>query len=141
MKKVKKILKLQIKGGSANPSPPIGPACGSAGINIMEFCKKFNEKTINNYGILLPVVIYVYYDNTFEFILKKPSICVQLLETVNKKKGSKEPNKNKIAQIHMKDIKRIAEYKLSDLNCFTIDAAISMVIGTAKSMGIEILNS
>jgi large subunit ribosomal protein L11 len=139
MKQIKKILKLQIKGGSANPSPPIGPACGSAGINIMEFCKKFNEKTKTNYGKLLPVVIYVYFDNSFDFIIKKPTISVQLLEIVNKNKGSKEPNKNKIAKINIKDVKSIAEYKLSDLNCFTINAAISMVIGSAKSMGIEIL--
>jgi len=138
-KNIKKILRLQIKAGSANPSPPIGPACGSAGIKIMDFCNQFNALTKNKTGQLLPVVVKVYEDKSFSFIIKNPTVSVQLMEAAALKKGSKEPNKNKVGEISLKKVISIAEKKMSDFNCFTFKAAISMIAGTARSIGIEIL--
>jgi len=130
------LLKLQIKGGEANPSPPIGPALGSKGINIMEFCKQFNAKTQHDLGKLLPVIITYYADKSFDFVVKNQPVSVQLLEVLKLKNGSAEPNRKKIAEITLEQVKIIAENKLVDLNCFSIESAIKMVIGTAKSMGI-----
>ena len=140
VKKIKKILKLQIRGGTANPSPPIGPACGAAGINIMDFCKQFNARTQDKVGQLLPVLVKVYEDKSFDFFVKNPSVSVQLMEAVSLKKGSKEPNRVKVAKINWDQIKIIAENKIPDLNCFSLTSAMSMVAGTARSMGIEISN-
>lgn len=137
-KKIKKILRLQIKGGAANPSPPVGPACGAAGINIMDFCKQFNARTQDKMGQLLPVSVNVYEDKTFDFVVKNPAVSVQLMEVASLKKGSKEPNRTKVAKINWDQIKSIAENKMTDLNCFNLKSAMSMVAGTARSMGIEI---
>ncbi|WGH28111.1 MAG: 50S ribosomal protein L11 [Candidatus Shikimatogenerans bostrichidophilus] len=141
MKKIIKILKLNIKGGYANPSPPIGPSLGSVGVNIMEFCKKFNEKTISNEykNIILPVNVIVYEDKTFDLKIKKQSIKNKIFNILKIEKGSKEPKKNIIAKIKLSEIKKIAEYKISDLNCFKLSSAISMIIGTLKSFGIDII--
>lgn len=138
-KKIKKILRLQIKAGSANPSPPIGPACGAAGINIMDFCNKFNTLTKNKTGQLLPVVVKVYDDKSFSFLIKNPMVSVQLMEAASLTKGSKEPNRTKVGKISLKKVVIIAENKMSDLNCFTLKSAISMIAGTARSIGIELL--
>lgn len=138
-KKIKKILRLQIKAGSANPSPPIGPACGAAGINIMDFCNKFNTLTKNKTGQLLPVVVKVYDDKSFSFLIKNPTVSVQLMEAASLTKGSKEPNRTKVGKISLKKVVIIAENKMSDLNCFTLKSAISMIAGTARSIGIELL--
>ncbi|HAM97228.1 MAG TPA: 50S ribosomal protein L11 [Marinilabiliales bacterium] len=137
-KVVDAMIKLQIKGGAANPSPPVGPALGSKGVNIMEFCKQFNARTQNSAGKVLPVIITVYSDKSFEFIVKKPPVAVQILEAAKIKSGSAEPNRKKIASITWNQVKEIAEDKMSDLNAFTIDSAISMVAGTARSMGVTI---
>ena len=137
-KVVDAMIKLQIKGGAANPSPPVGPALGSKGVNIMEFCKQFNARTQNSAGKVLPVIITVYSDKSFEFIVKKPPVAVQILEAAKIKSGSAEPNRKKIASITWNQVKEIAEDKMSDLNAFTIDSAISMVAGTARSMGLTI---
>lgn len=137
-KKIKKILRLQIKAGEANTAPPIGPACGSAGIKIMDFCNKFNTMTKSKIGQLLPVVISVYDDKSFSFIIKNPTVSVQLMEASFLKKGSKEPNRIKVGQITLKKVISIAENKMSDFNCFNLKSAISMVAGTARSIGIEI---
>ncbi|MDR0686484.1 MAG: 50S ribosomal protein L11 [Dysgonamonadaceae bacterium] len=131
-------LKLQIKGGAANPSPPIGPALGSKGINIMEFCKQFNARTQEKAGKILPVVITYYADKSFDFVVKNPPVAVQLLEASKQKNGSAEPNRRKIAEITEEQVKAIAEDKMNDLNCFTVDSATRMVAGTARSMGITI---
>lgn len=138
-KKIKKILRLQIKAGAANPSPPVGPACGAAGIKIMDFCNQFNALTQSKAGQLLPVVVKVYEDKSFSFIIKNPAVSVQLMEAAILKKGSKEPNRTKVGKISLKKVISIAENKMSDLNCFTLKSAISMVAGTARSIGIEIL--
>ena len=124
-------IKLQIKGGAANPSPPVGPALGSKGINIMEFCKQFNARTQDKAGKVLPVVITYYSDKSFDFVVKTPPVAVQLLEVSKQKKGSKEPNRQKA----------IATDKMPDLNCFTLDSAMKMVAGTARSMGITVKGS
>lgn len=137
-KVVSGLIKLQIKGGAANPAPPIGPALGSKGVNIMEFCKQFNAKTQDRAGKVLPVIITVYNDKSFEFIVKTPPVAVQLLEVSKQKKGSAEPNRKKIATVTMDQVKKIAEEKMPDLNCFTLESAMSMVAGTAKSMGITV---
>lgn len=137
-KKIKKILRLQIKAGEANPAPPIGPVCGSAGIKIMDFCNKFNIMTKSKIGQLLPVVISVYDDKSFSFIIKKPTVSVQLMEAASLRKGSKEPNRIKVGQITLKKVISIAENKMSDFNCFNLKSAISMVAGTARSIGLEI---
>jgi large subunit ribosomal protein L11 len=137
-KEVAGLIKLQIKGGAANPSPPVGPALGSKGVNIMDFCKQFNTRTQDKAGKLLPVVITVYSDKSFDFIVKTPPVAVQLLEATRLKSGSAEPNRNKVASVTWEQVKSIAEDKMTDLNCFTIDSAMSMVAGTARSMGITI---
>ena len=131
-------IKLQIKGGAANPSPPVGPALGSKGINIMEFCKQFNARTQDKAGKVLPVVITYYADKSFDFVVKTPPVAVQLLEATKVKSGSAEPNRKKIAEISWDQVKTIAEDKLVDLNCFTVESAMRMVAGTARSMGITV---
>ena len=131
-------IKLQIKGGAANPSPPVGPALGSKGINIMEFCKQFNARTQDKAGKVLPVVITYYADKSFDFVVKTPPVAVQLLEATKVKSGSAEPNRKKVAEIFWDQVKTIAEDKLQDLNCFTVESAMKMVAGTARSMGITV---
>jgi large subunit ribosomal protein L11 len=137
-KEVAALIKLQVKGGAANPSPPIGPALGAKGVNIMEFCKQFNARTQDKAGKVVPVVITVYADKSFDFILKTAPAAVQIIEQTKIKKGSSEPNKSKVGTISWDQIKVIAEDKLPDLNCFTVDAAMSMVAGTARSMGVNV---
>jgi large subunit ribosomal protein L11 len=137
-KEVAGLIKLQIKGGAANPSPPVGPALGSKGVNIMEFCKQFNSRTQDKAGKTLPVVITVYSDKSFEFIVKTPPVAVQLLEASKLKSGSAESNRVKVASITWEQVRAIAEDKMPDLNCFTVDSAMKMVAGTARSMGITI---
>ena len=137
-KEVSKILKLQVRGGAANPSPPVGPALGSAGVNIMEFCKQFNARTQDKPGKVLPVVITVFGDKSFEFVIKTPPAAVQLMEAAKAKKGSGEPNRNKVATVTWDQVKNIAEDKMPDLNAFTIESAMKMVAGTARSMGFRI---
>jgi large subunit ribosomal protein L11 len=134
-------IKLQIKGGAANPSPPVGPALGSKGINIMEFCKQFNARTQDKAGKVLPVVITYYADKSFEFVVKTPPVAIQLMEVAKLKGGSAEPNRKKIAEITWDQVKVIAEDKLVDLNCFTVESAMRMVAGTARSMGITVKGS
>ena len=131
-------LKLQIKGGAANPSPPVGPALGSKGINIMEFCKQFNARTQDKSGKVLPVVITYYADKSFDFVVKNPPVAIQLLEASKQKGGSAEPNRKKVGDITWEQVKLIAEDKMTDLNCFSLDAAMKMVAGTARSMGITV---
>lgn len=131
-------LKLQIKGGAANPSPPVGPALGSKGINIMDFCKQFNARTQDKAGKVLPVVITYYADKSFDFIVKQSPVPVMLLEASKVKGGSAEPNRKKVAEITWDQVKAIAEEKMSDLNCFTMESAMKMVAGTARSMGIAV---
>ena len=131
-------IKLQIKGGAANPSPPVGPALGSKGVNIMDFCKQFNARTQDKAGKVLPVVITYYTDKSFDFIVKTPPAAVQLLEAAKLKSGSAEPNRKKVASVTWDQIKAIAEDKMSDLNCFTIESAMRLVAGTARSMGITV---
>ncbi len=131
-------IKLQIKGGAANPSPPVGPALGSKGINIMEFCKQFNARTQDKAGKVLPVIITYYADKSFDFIVKTPPVAIQLLEMSKQKSGSAEPNRKKVAEISWEQVKQIAEDKMVDLNCFTLEAAMKMVAGTARSMGIAV---
>jgi len=137
-KEINKILKLQVRGGAANPSPPVGPALGSAGVNIMEFCKQFNARTQDSPGKILPVVITVFKDNSFEFVIKTPPAAVQLMEAAKAKKGSGEPNREKVATVTWDQVKVIAEDKMPDLNAFTIESAMKMVAGTARSMGFKI---
>ncbi|XOD67158.1 MAG: 50S ribosomal protein L11 [Flavobacteriales bacterium Tduv] len=138
-KKIIKKLRIEkIKGGAANPSPPIGPILGGAGVNIMDFCKQFNTRTQYKQGQVCPVVITVYEDKSFDFIVRNPPVSIQLFETAKLKKGSKEPNRTKVAKVSWDQIKTIAENKMSDFNCFSIESAMSMVAGTARSMGIEV---
>ncbi|HNY06528.1 MAG TPA: 50S ribosomal protein L11 [Bacteroidales bacterium] len=137
-KEVSGLIKLQIKGGAANPSPPVGPALGSKGVNIMEFCKQFNARTQDQAGKVIPVIITVYKDKSFDFIVKTPPVAVQLLEATKQKKGSAEPNRVKISSVSWEQIKVIAELKMADLNAFTVESAMKMVAGTARSMGITI---
>lgn len=137
-KEVSKVVKLQVKGGAANPSPPVGPALGAAGVNIMEFCKQFNARTQDKAGKVLPVQITVYKDKSFDFVIKTPPAAVQLLEASKTKKGSGEPNRKKVASVTWGQVKAIAEDKMPDLNAFTIESAMSMVAGTARSMGITV---
>jgi large subunit ribosomal protein L11 len=137
-KEVSALIKLQIKGGAANPSPPIGPALGSKGVNIMEFCKQFNARTQDSAGKVIPVIITVYKDKSFEFIVKTPPVAVQLLEATKLKSGSPEPNRNKVGSVTKEQIREIAEQKMTDLNAFTVEAAMTMVAGTARSMGITV---
>ncbi len=131
-------LKLQIKGGAANPSPPVGPALGSKGINIMDFCKQFNARTQDKAGKVLPVVITYYSDKSFDFIVKNPPVAVQLLEASKKKAGSAEPNRLKVAQVTWEQVQAIATDKMADLNCFNVASAMKLVAGTARSMGITV---
>jgi large subunit ribosomal protein L11 len=131
-------IKLQIKGGAANPSPPGGPALGSKGINIMEFCKQFNARTQDKAGKVVPVVITYYTDKSFDFVLKNPPVAIQLLEASKQKGGSAEPNRKKVAEITWEQVKLIADDKMTDLNCFSSEAAMKMVAGTARSMGITV---
>ena len=137
-KEVAGLIKLQIKGGAANPSPPVGPALGSKGINIMDFCKQFNARTQDKAGKILPVVITYYADKSYDFIIKTPPAAVQLLEAAKVKKGSAEPNRSKVAEVTWDQIKAIAEDKMPDLNCFTVESAMKMIAGTARSMGIRV---
>jgi large subunit ribosomal protein L11 len=137
-KEVAGLIKLQIRGGAANPSPPVGPALGAKGVNIMEFCKQFNARTQEKAGKLLPVVITVYADKSFDFIVKTPPVAVQLLEAAKLKKGSAESNRVKVAQVTWDQVKTIAEDKMPDLNAFTVQSAMRMVAGTARSMGITV---
>ena len=137
-KEVTGFIKLQVKGGAANPSPPIGPALGSKGVNIMEFCKQFNARTQEKAGKVLPVVITVYSDKSFDFIVKTPPVAVQLIEVSKIKGGSPESNRKKVASITWDQVKNIAKDKMPDLNCFTISSAMKMVAGTARSMGITV---
>jgi large subunit ribosomal protein L11 len=137
-KEVAGLIKLQIRGGGANPSPPVGPALGSKGVNIMDFCKQFNARTQDKAGKVIPVVITVYADKSFDFVTKTPPVAVQLLEVTKTKKGSKEPNRDKVASISWDQVKSIASDKMEDLNCFTVESAMRMVAGTARSMGITV---
>jgi large subunit ribosomal protein L11 len=137
-KEISTYVKLQVKGGAANPAPPIGPALGSKGVNIMEFCKQFNARTQDKPGKVLPVVITVYTDKSFDFIIKTPPVAIQLLEVTKIKLGSAQPNRNKIGSVNWDQVKQIAEDKMPDLNCFTIESAMKMVAGTARSMGITV---
>jgi large subunit ribosomal protein L11 len=138
-KEVAALIKLQIKGGAANPSPPVGPALGSKGVNIMDFCKQFNARTQDKAGKVLPVIITVYGDKSFDFVVKQPPVAVQLKEAAKLQSGSAEPNRKKVGQVTWDQIKTIAEDKMPDLNCFTIESAMRMVAGTARSMGINVV--
>ena len=138
-KEVAAFIKLQIKGGAANPSPPVGPALGSKGVNIMDFCKQFNARTQDKAGKVLPVNITVYSDKSFDFVVKQPPVAIQLKEAAKIKSGSAQPNRNKVAEVTWDQVKAIAEDKMPDLNCFTIEAAMRMVAGTARSMGISVV--
>ncbi len=137
-KEISGLIKLQIKGGAANPSPPVGPALGAKGVNIMEFCKQFNARTQDQAGKVLPVIITVFADKSFEFIVKTPPVAVQLLEAAKLKSGSAEPNRVKVAQVSWDQIRTIAEAKMVDLNAFKVESAMRMVAGTARSMGITV---
>ncbi|HET8860685.1 50S ribosomal protein L11 [Marivirga sp.] len=137
-KEISGYLKLQIKGGAANPSPPVGPALGSKGLNIMEFCKQFNGRTQDKAGQVLPVVITIYKDKSFDFVIKTPPAPVLLLDASKKKKGSAEPNRIKVGTVTWDQVKEIAETKMTDLNAFKIESAMRQVAGTARSMGIKV---
>lgn len=137
-KEISGLIKLQIRGGAANPSPPVGPALGAKGVNIMEFCKQFNARTQDQAGKVIPVIITVFKDKSFEFIIKTPPVAVQIMELAKLKKGSPEPNRNKVATITWEQIKGIAEGKMKDLNAFTVESAMRMVAGTARSMGVKV---
>ena len=138
-KEVAAFIKLQIKGGAANPSPPVGPALGSKGVNIMDFCKQFNARTQDKAGKVLPVIITVYSDKSFDFIVKQPPVAIQLKEAAKAKSGSAQPNRDKVGQVMWDQVREIAQDKMSDMNCFTIEAAMRMIAGTARSMGINVV--
>ena len=138
-KEVAALIKLQIKGGAANPSPPVGPALGSKGVNIMDFCKQFNARTQDKAGKVLPVIITVYGDQSFDFIIKQPPVAVQLKEAAKLQSGSAEPNRKKVGKVTWDQIKEIAQDKMPDMNCFTLESAMRMVAGTARSMGIDVV--
>ena len=135
-KEVAALIKLQIKGGQANPAPPVGPALGAKGVNIMEFCKQYNARTQDKPGKVLPCVITVYSDKSFDFVIKTPPAAVQIIDSVKLKKGYSEPNKSKVGSMSWDQIRVIAEDKMPDMNCFTVDSAMSMKAGTARSMGV-----
>lgn len=137
-KEISTYVKLQVKGGQANPAPPIGPALGSKGLNIMEFCKRFNAETQDKMGKVLPVLISVYADKSFDFVIKTPPAAIQLIEAAKIKKGSDQPNRNKVGSVTWDQVKTIAEDKMPDLNAFTIESAMKMVAGTARSLGVTI---
>ena len=138
-KEVAAFIKLQIKGGAANPSPPVGPALGSKGVNIMDFCKQFNARTQDKAGKVLPVIITVYSDKSFDFVVKQPPVAVQLKEAAKIKSGSAQPNRSKVGEVTWEQVAEIAKDKMPDLNCFTIEAAMRMIAGTARSMGINVV--
>ena len=138
-KEVAALIKLQLKGGAANPSPPVGPALGSKGVNIMDFCKQFNARTQDKAGKVLPVIITVYGDKSFDFIIKQPPVAVQLKEAAKLQSGSAEPNRKKVGKVTWDQIKEIAQDKMPDMNCFTLESAMRMVAGTARSMGIDVV--
>ena len=138
-KEVAAFIKLQIKGGAANPSPPVGPALGSKGVNIMDFCKQFNARTQDKAGKVLPVIITVYSDKSFDFVVKQPPVAIQLKEAAKVQKGSAQPNRDKVGQITLEQVEAIAKDKMSDMNCFTLESAMRMVAGTARSMGISVV--
>ena len=137
-KDISGFVKLQVKGGQANPAPPVGPALGSKGVNIMEFCKQFNARTQDKIGKVLPVLITVYTDKSFEFVIKTPPAAIQLLEAAKIQKGSKESNRNKVGKVTWAQIEVIAKDKMPDLNCFTVESAMKMIAGTARSMGLNV---
>jgi large subunit ribosomal protein L11 len=137
-KEIVGLIKLQVRGGAANPSPPVGPALGAKGVNIMEFCKQFNARTQDKAGKVLPVAITVYADKSFDFVIKTPPAAVQLLEAAKVKKGSSESNRKKVAKVTWDQVRAIAEDKMPDLNCFKVESAMKMVAGTARSMGITV---
>lgn len=138
-KEIAGFIKLQIKGGAANPSPPVGPALGSKGVNIMDFCKQFNARTQDKAGKVLPVIITVYSDKSFDFIVKQPPVAIQLKEAAKVQSGSAEPNRKKVGQVDWDQVREIALDKMSDMNCFTVESAMRMVAGTARSMGINVV--
>ncbi|MBE6190612.1 MAG: 50S ribosomal protein L11 [Alistipes sp.] len=138
-KEVAAFIKLQIKGGAANPSPPVGPALGSKGVNIMDFCKQFNARTQDKAGKVLPVIITVYSDKSFDFVVKQPPVAIQLKQAANVQTGSAQPNREKVGQVTWDQVREIAQDKMPDMNCFTIEAAMRMVAGTARSMGIKVV--
>ena len=138
-KEVAGLIKLQIRGGAANPSPPVGPALGAKGVNIMEFCKQFNARTQDKAGKVLPAVITVYRDKSFDFVIKTPPAAVQLMEAAKLKKGSSESNRSKVGRVTWDQVRAIAEDKMPDLNCFSVESAMRMVAGTARSMGINVI--
>ena len=138
-KEVAAFIKLQIKGGAANPSPPVGPALGSKGVNIMDFCKQFNARTQDKAGKVLPAIITVYTDKSFDFVVKQPPVAIQLKGPAKIKCGSAQPNRDKVGQVTWDQIKEIAQDKMPDMNCFTLEAAMRMVAGTARSMGISVV--
>ncbi len=137
-KEVAAFIKLQIKGGAANPSPPVGPALGSKGVNIMDFCKQFNDRTKDKAGKVLPVIITVYADKSFDFIVKQPPVAIQLKDAAKIQSGSAQPNRNKVGQVTWDQVREIAKDKMPDMNCFTEEAAMRMIAGTARSMGITV---
>jgi large subunit ribosomal protein L11 len=137
-KEIEGLLKLQVRGGAANPAPPIGPALGAKGINIVEFCKQFNARTQDKSGQLLPVLVTYYKDKSFEFVIKTPPVAAQLMEASKVKKGSAEPNRAKVGKVTWEQVEKIAEAKMPDLNCFSIQSAMTMVAGTARSMGLTV---
>lgn len=137
-KQVETFIKLQVRGGQANPAPPVGPALGAKGVNIMDFCKQFNARTQEKQGQVLPVVISVYADKSFDFVIKTPPAAVLLLEKAKLKKGSAEPNRSKVGSVTWDQVKEVAEIKMPDLNCFTVESAMRMVAGTARSMGVRV---
>ena len=138
-KEVAAFIKLQIKGGTANPSPPVGPALGSKGVNIMDFCKQFNARTQDKAGKVLPVIITVYSDKSFDFVVKQPPVAIQLKEAAKVQKGSAQPNRDKVGQVTWDQVREIAQDKMPDMNCFTLEAAMRMIAGTARSMGINVV--
>ena len=138
-KEVAAFIKLQIKGGAANPSPPVGPALGSKGVNIMDFCKQFNARTQDKAGKVLPVIITVYSDESFDFVVKQPPVAIQLKEAAKVQKGSAQPNRDKVGQVTWDQVREIAQDKMPDMNCFTLEAAMRMIAGTARSMGINVV--
>ena len=138
-KEVAAFIKLQIKGGAANPSPKVGPALGSKGVNIMDFCKQFNARTQDKAGKVLPVIITVYSDKSFDFVVKQPPVAIQLKEAAKVQKGSAQPNRDKVGQVTWDQIREIAQDKMPDMNCFTLESAMRMVAGTARSMGISVV--
>lgn len=137
-KEITGYVKLQCKGGQANPAPPIGPALGSKGVNIMEFCKQFNARTQDKQGKVLPVLLTVYADKSFDFVIKTPPAAVQLMEAAKIKSGSKESNRSKVGKVTWAQVEEIAKDKMADLNCFKLESAMKMVAGTARSMGLTV---